>query len=138
MSSLALLGGPKAVSRPLPGWPVWDEGDEASVVQTLRSGKWWTYAYGEAELSSGDDHAGDDRSQVERFEEEFAALHGVKFGRAVTSGSAALDVCVRAIGIGPGDEVITTPYTFFATSGCVLNANALPVYVDIDPETYNL
>ena len=65
-----------------------------------------------------------DRSQVEQFEEEFARLHRVKHGIAVTNGSVALDICMRAIGLEAGDEVITTPYTFFATSGCILNANA--------------
>ena len=65
-------------------------------------------------------------------------MHRVKHGIAVTNGSVALDICMRAIGLEAGDEVITTPYTFFATSGCILNANALPVYVDIDPKTYNL
>ena len=137
MSKLALLGGPKAVSTPLPSWPVWDERDEKGLLDVLHSGKWWMYSYGEGELA-GDGHSAGQRSQVEQFEEEFAALHRVKHGRAVTNGSVALDVCMRAIDVQAGDEVITTPYTFFATSGCILNANALPVYVDIDPETYNL
>lgn len=137
MSELALLGGRNAVSAPLPRWPVWDGSDEAALMNVLHSGKWWMYAYGEGELSN-DGAARSERSQVEQFEDEFAALHRVKYGRAVTNGSVALDVCMRAIGLQAGDEVITTPYTFFATSGCILNANALPVYVDIDPETYNL
>lgn len=137
MGELALLGGKKAVSGALPSWPIWDQTDEAGLLDVLRSGKWWMYAYGEGELSS-EGHAAAQRSQVEQFEEEFAALHRVRFGRAVTNGSVALDICMRAIGLQAGDEVITTPYTFFATSGCILNANALPVYVDIDPETYNL
>ncbi len=137
MSKLALMGGPKAVHTPWPQWPVWDESDEAAVIEALRSGKWWMYAYGDAELGS-DAAVPGDRSQVERFEEEFAALHRVKYARAVTNGSVALDICMRAIDLQAGDEVITTPYTFFATSGCILNANALPVYVDIDPETYNI
>lgn len=137
MGELALLGGKKAVSGALPSWPIWDRTDEAALLEVLRSGKWWMYAYGEGELSS-EAHAAAQRSQVEQFEEEFAALHRVRFGRAVTNGSVALDICMRAIGLQAGDEVITTPYTFFATSGCILNANALPVYVDIDPETYNL
>jgi dTDP-4-amino-4,6-dideoxygalactose transaminase len=62
----------------------------------------------------------------------------VKHALAVTNGSVALDICMRAIDLKSGDEVITTPYTFIATSTCILNAGALPVYVDIDPETYNL
>ncbi len=137
MSRLALLGGPKAVRRPLPKWPVWDEDDKAALLGVLEGGKWWMYAYGEAELGS-DSAARAERSQVEQFEEEFAAFHRVKRAIAVTSGSMALEICMRAIDLGPGDEVITTPYTFFATSSCIFNAGALPVYVDVDPKSYNL
>jgi len=137
VSKLALLGGPKAVRRPLPAWPVWDQSDREALLRVLESGKWWIYAYGEAEL--GSERGGkSERSQVAQFEEEFAAYHHVKHGIAVSSGSMALDICMRAIELGPGDEVITTPYTFFATSACILNAGALPIYVDIDPETYNI
>lgn len=138
MSQLALLGGPKAAGGRFPDWPIWDEADKKALIDTLETGKWWMYAYGEGELSDGEDAGSPARSQVEQFEEEFAALHRVKHCLAVTNGSTALDICMRAIGVQAGDEVITTPYTFFATSGCILNANALPVYVDIDPETYNI
>lgn len=137
MQPLALLGGPKAVTRPFASWPVWDKSDEKALLGALRSGKWWMYGYGEAELGSGK-KGKKERSQVEQFEEEFAALHRVPHAIAVSSGSMALDICMRAIGLQPGDEVITTPYTFIATSACILNAGALPVYVDIDPETYNI
>ena len=136
MSKLALLGGPKAVTGSFPAWPIWDDDDRKSVLGVLESGKWWMYGYEETEL--GGDGAAPQRSQVEQFEEEFAALHRVRHGLAVTNGSVALDICMRAIDLQAGDEVITTPYTFFATSACILNANALPVYVDIDRETYNL
>ena len=131
------MGGPKAVQQEFPSWPIWNDDDKNALLGVLESGKWWMYAYGEAELGS-EAAARPPRSQVEQFEEEFARLHRVKHGIAVTNGSVALDICMRAIGLQPGDEVITTPYTFFATSGCILNANALPVYVDIDPETYNI
>ena len=137
MSQLALLGGPKAVTRPFPDWPIWDDDDRRAVLNVLESGKWWMYAYGEAELGS-EEGASAARSQVEQCEEEFAALHHVKRGIAVTSGSMALEICTRAIDLKPGDEVITTPYTFFATSSCILHAGALPIYVDIDPKTYNI
>ena len=137
MTQLALFGGPKAVQKPFSSWPIWNEDDKATLMDVLESGKWWMYAYGEAELGSELDER-HQRSQVEQFEEEFAQLHQVKHGIAVTNGSTALDICMRAIGLDAGDEVITTPYTFFATSGCILNANALPVYVDIDANTYNL
>lgn len=133
---LALNGGPKAVSRPLPAWPEWGDAERRALLDVLESGKWWMYAYAAGEMSEAGQAAA--RSQVELFEEEFAAAHRVKHGIAVSSGSMALEICVRALNLEPGDEVITTPYTFFATSSSILAMNALPVYTDIDPETYNL
>ena len=137
MSQLALLGGSKVVTRPFPTWPIWDDDDRRALSSTLESGRWWMYAYGDAELGADED-ATNARSQVEQFEVEFAQLHRVEHAIAVTSGDMALEICTRAIDLQPGDEVITTPYTFFATSSCILNCHALPVYVDIDPDTYNI
>jgi dTDP-4-amino-4,6-dideoxygalactose transaminase len=136
MSKLALLGGSKTVTRPQPTWPIWDDDDRRAVSKVLESGNWWMYGVNKAELGTGDDEPV--VSQVEQFEKEFAAAHKVKHALAVTSGSTALDICMKAIDLKPGDEVITTPYTFIATSTCILHAGALPVYVDIDPETFNI
>jgi dTDP-4-amino-4,6-dideoxygalactose transaminase len=133
---LAVNGGPRAVSRPFPVWPEWGETERRALLGVLESGKWWMYAYGTEELGANVGAAA--RSQVEQFEEELAAFHRIKHGIAVSSGTVALEICMRALKLQPGDEVITTPYTFFATSSCILALNALPVYVDIDPETYNL
>lgn len=138
MSQLALFGGPRTVTRAFPAWPEWDEREGEALMRTLQSGKWWMYAYGDKELGESETPEEGKVSQVELAEREFAQLHGVKHVLAVNSGTMALDLCMRAIGLQPGDEVITTAYTFFATSSCILNAGAWPVYVDIDPETYNL
>lgn len=136
MAKLALKGGNPIRSKPFTAWPIYGKEEEEALLNVLHSRKWWMYAYGSAELVSGE--AAGDRSKVELFEEAFAAMHRARYAIAVTSGSTALDICIRACGISPGDEVITTPYTFIATSTCILNHYALPVYVDIDRETYNI
>ncbi len=72
------------------------------------------------------------------FESRFSDYIGRKHAMAVNSGTSGLHLCMLAMGIGPGDEVITTPFSFVATTNIILMAGATPVFVDIDPETYNL
>ena len=76
--------------------------------------------------------------RVKAFEEAFAAMCGVKHAIATTSGTTALHVALLAAGVGEGDEVITSPFTFIASANSVLYTGARPVFVDIDPVTYNL
>jgi dTDP-4-amino-4,6-dideoxygalactose transaminase len=76
--------------------------------------------------------------EVESFEQSFAAYHGTRYAVGVDSGTAALHLALMAYAIGPGDEVITTTMTFIATAAAVSHAGATPVFVDIDPRTYNI
>jgi len=77
-------------------------------------------------------------SEVERFEREFAAYLGLPHAVGVTSCTAAIQLALTGLGVGPGDEVITTPMTFAATALAVLQASAVPVFVDVEPQTGNL
>jgi len=100
--------------------PLITEDDIARVVAVLRSGR----------LSMG--------PMLDAFEEACARVAGRRYAVGVSSGTSALHLAVRALGLGPGDEVITTPFSFVASSNVLLFEGAVPVFVDIDPETLNL
>jgi len=91
--------------------------DKNRVIEVLQSGQ----------LSMG--------SETARFETSLAAYVGRRFGVAVNSGTSALHLILRGLGIGSGDEVITTPFSFIASTNCILMEGATPVFVDIDPVT---
>ncbi len=76
--------------------------------------------------------------EVNKFEKEFAAFNGAKYAVGVANGTDALRLSIIACGIKPGDEIITSPFTFIATSETISQAGAVPVFADIDPDTYNL
>ncbi len=75
---------------------------------------------------------------VAKFEKEFSDYLGVEHSKAVSNGTAALDVALKAIGVGKGDEVITSPFSFIASSNCILFQGAKPVFADVKKETFNL
>ncbi|MBY9001871.1 MAG: DegT/DnrJ/EryC1/StrS family aminotransferase, partial [Candidatus Heimdallarchaeota archaeon] len=72
------------------------------------------------------------------FEQKFSEFTGTKYVSTVVNGTCALHLALAALGIGPKDEVLTTPYTFVASSNSILFTGAIPIFVDIDPETYNI
>jgi len=79
-----------------------------------------------------------DGKEVEEFEKEMAEFCGVRHAVGVNSGTDALFLSLKALGVGPGDEVITAPFTFIATAGVIANCGAKPVFADINPETFNI
>src|SRR5882724_6105609 len=76
--------------------------------------------------------------RLSEFERAIAERTGAKFAVAVNSGTSGLHLCVKAAGVNEGDEVITTPFSFVASANCLLFERATPVFVDIDPTTYNM
>ncbi|HOQ89682.1 MAG TPA: DegT/DnrJ/EryC1/StrS family aminotransferase, partial [Candidatus Hydrogenedentes bacterium] len=77
-------------------------------------------------------------AELEAFEAEAASFAGVRHAIGVASGTDALWLAIKALNPRPGDEIITSPFTFFATAGAIVNAGAIPVFADIDPDTFNI
>ena len=119
---LALLGGPPVRTRPFTSWPIFGAAEELRLLRTLRSGQW-------GRLQG---------REVAELEERFAAMHGSRHAIAVVNGTVALRVALLAAGIRADDEVIVPPYTFVSTASAVIESNAVPVFADIDPHTFNL
>jgi perosamine synthetase len=118
----AVLGGRPVRTAPFPSWPVIADNDERAWMQVLRRGKWNRL----------------DGDCARQFEQTWAATLGAKHCLATANGTSALIISLNALGIGPGDEVIVPPYTFVATVNAVLMQYAIPVFVDTDPETFQI
>ena len=112
---------------------MFDQQEERALLEVLHSGRWWsgTQAYHDA-------NSVDVPSKVAAFESSFAAYCGATYGLACATGTAALEIALKAAGIGPGDEVIVPPYTFLATASAPLLIGAIPVFCDIQADTLNL
>ncbi len=118
MAKLAIKGGPKLRQKPFAPWPYFDDDEKQALQDVLESRKWGTRG-----------------PRVQQFEEEFSRYIGVSHSVTVCNGTISLQIALRALGVGRGDEVIVPPYTFVATATAVLSVQALPVFVDIDPRT---
>ena len=120
-SNLAVNGGVPVRSKPWPAWPVWDEREQAAVAQVLNSARW-----------------GLGGTQIPAFAERFAQYQQAAHAIPVSSGTKALEVALRAAGVGHGDEVIIPSYSFIATASACLEIQAIPVFADIDLDTYTI
>ncbi|MYU20481.1 DegT/DnrJ/EryC1/StrS family aminotransferase [Streptomyces sp. SID8352] len=123
---LAMLGGARAVPRThrIPAWPLVTDADREAVLRSLSSGRFTTAAVGEREIES--------------LEREWAERTGTRHCVMVSNGTAALSVALGALGVEPGDEVIVPALSFIASAVAPLHVLAVPVFVDIDPRTYNM
>ncbi len=137
MAFLALNGGEKQRKKEFIKWPVFDEREVKAVTDVVNSGNWWRFAFGEG-VNNEEKKEGDNRAQVVLFQEEFAKYQQADYGLTCANGTAALEISLKALGIGAGDEVIVPSYTFVSTATCVLQVNATPIFVDIDEDTYNI
>src|SRR5512146_598308 len=124
MSDLAIFGGPKTRTEPYPEWPVWDQRDIDAVTEVIRSRRWGGYPY-----------PGPKTAELAK---KFAELQGGGYAVPMANGTVTMEVALRAADIGWGDEVIVPAYTFQATASAPMAAGAIPVIVDIDPDTYCL
>lgn len=118
---LALLGGQPVRTEPFAPWPQYDHREEAALMRVLHSRQWGGY-----------------HESVKELETSFARFHQVEHAVACSNGTIAIEVALRALGVGPGDEVIVPPYTFIASASAIMLCHATPVFADIDPETLNL
>ena len=110
------------LNTPFSPWPSFSEEEVQAVASVVRSNKvnYWT------------------GQEARHFEREFAEWVGVPYAIALANGTVALDVALKVLGIGAGDEVIVTPRTFIASISCVVNAGAIPVFADVDPDSGNI
>jgi dTDP-4-amino-4,6-dideoxygalactose transaminase len=121
-SKLAVDGGTPVRSTPFAPWPYFEAEEKEAVAEVLRTGKvnYWT---------------GDEGRQFER---EYAEYVGTKYAVALANGTVGLELALYAMGIGPGDEVITTSRTFIASASCVVMRGATPVMADVDRDSQNV
>ena len=132
-AKLAIDGGPKAVPKELPAWPQFTEKTIQAATMPLRecAPNYWTNRHGRLKGGKVGSHGME-------YEEKFAKWEGSKFAVSSATGTAALHIALGGFGIGPGDEVIVPSYTFIATSMCVPQIGAIPVFADVTPDNHTI
>lgn len=125
MTTLAMMGGEPTRKTPYPEWPVHDQRDVDAVTAVVQSGRWGGFPY--------------PGPQTAAFIRRFEAMQngqGSSIGVAMMNGTITMEIALKAAGVGWGDEVLLPAYTFQATAYAPIAAGAIPVLVDVDPETY--
>jgi dTDP-4-amino-4,6-dideoxygalactose transaminase len=130
-NQLAILGGEPAIQHPMAYFKSMGEDEVTAATRVIRSGVLSAYIGAPGEGFMGG-------KEVRAFEEHAANYFGVRHAIAVNSWTSGLIAAVGAIGIEPGDEIITTPWTMAATATAILHFNGIPVFADIDPDTFNI
>ena len=124
MGKLAITGGKPVRRKPFSPWPVYTREETRRLHKVLASRNWGGYPF--------------PNQIADSFAQKFARFHGAKYGLAVANGTVAIEIALKSAGIRPGDEVIVPAYTWEGTVGPILLLNAIPVFVDVDPNTYCL
>jgi len=122
MSFLAINGGEPVRTHPFPVWPVWGDEEIKYLTNVIKSGNWGSL---KGKLTP-------------EFEQKFAEYQNAKYGICVNSGTTALKIALTAADVDSGSEVIVPAYTFIATATAVVEMGGIPIFVDIDPDTYNI
>jgi len=122
MGKLAITGGEPVRKKRFDPWPVYTEAERSALDDVLTNRNW-----------GGQPFPG---KHADAFAKKFAAFHTAKYGQCVNTGTVAIQAALKAVGVEPGDEVLVPAYTWEGTVGPVLLLNAVPVFVDVDPETY--
>lgn len=128
MGKLAVTGGPPVAPEGLKAtWPIFDDSDREALLRCLDSGRWCRLDWAEPS-----------QSEVAQFEDEFAQYHDARHCVAVPNGTCAIELALKAGGVEAGDEVLVTPVTFIASALAILLVDAIPIFVDISPDTYQI
>ena len=127
MEKLAIDGGTPVREAPFPAWPQAGQGEREWIEKVLSGSRWFAGPRGD-----------DPQSLSVLFAQRFAQMHGTSYAHLTSNGSVSIEVALRALGIGQGDEVIVPAYTFVSTATSVLMVGGIPIFGDIDPKTYCL